>query len=242
MSQIKIRVKISKTISILTWAIVFVVAMGILTRLIPVFTPYQTAFGLIALFDMDSERTIPAYLSALNLGFAALLLTLITHIKKSLHDAYWLHWLLLSLGFGYLSIDEAVSLHELLTQIIKDHNPTLSGVPFHYIIAIMGFTVVALLLLFYGNFLKHLQPQDRLRFTVAGALFVTGAFGIEAIGGYIVTHLDQLSTDLIYVEVVIEESMEMFGILLFIRALLIYIKDLAPATRREISHSATVPV
>ena len=199
--------------------------MGILAALILTFTFYKTAAGIIPLFDMDSERTITAYFSALDLGFAALLLGLITHIKKNINDSYWRHWSGLTVGFVFLSVDESVSIHERIIEVIRDHWVG-SSLPPHYLTAIIGYTAAGLLLLTYNQFTRHLSSQDRLRFVVAGAIFITGAFGFEAIGGYVDSHPGQWSRGLYYTEVVIEESMEMIGILLFVRALLLYLKGL----------------
>jgi hypothetical protein len=71
-------------------------------------------------------------------------------------------------------------------------------------------------------FLIRLPRKTMILLVIAGAIYVSGAVGVEMIqGDYEEIHGTQ---NIIYsVSVVIEESMEMFGIALFIFALLKYI-------------------
>ncbi|WP_205619317.1 hypothetical protein [Hymenobacter aerophilus] len=200
--------------------------MGTIVVLFQVFTSYRTMMGFIPLFDMDEERTITAYFSSINLLFSAALLGLIFSIKQDLNDVYRWQWAGLCLGFIYLSMDEIISLHELATGLIKDHLHVALAAP-HYMTAILGLTALFFLLIFYGRFLLNLSAPHKARFILAGTIFVTGAFIIESLGGYIVLHHNQWINGLAYhIAVIVEESLELIGVLLFVRALLMYIRDL----------------
>ena len=228
--QIKIQLNTKKIISMLSWIITFLIIMGIVVVLLYTLTPYRTAGGIVPLFDMDAESSITAYFSALDLAFAAVLLGFITHIKKQLGDTYWRHWLGLAVVFAFLSTDEAVSIHELVIALLKDHLRVGSGLPPHYMTGIIGITVLLLLSIPYGRFLWHLTSKQRARFLTAGVVFMGGAFGAEAVGGYIMTHPQWQFPGAYFIEIVIEESLEMIGILFFVRALLLYLEDLVPVS------------
>jgi len=47
---------------------------------------------------------------------AALLLAIITALKKAEHAAYGFQWAFLSFTFLYMAIDEAATIHELLEE------------------------------------------------------------------------------------------------------------------------------
>jgi hypothetical protein len=73
----------------------------------------------------------------------------------------------------------------------------------------------------YLPFVWALPPQSRVLFVAAGIVFVSGAMGMELLGG---RELERYGGTLLYaMYYTIEEAMEMGGILLFIYALLDYI-------------------
>ena len=66
---------------------------------------YDNIFGLIPMFNLNSEQNIPAFFSTLLLLFSSILLAMIASAVKKSRAAYFYHWLGLSLIFLFLSME-----------------------------------------------------------------------------------------------------------------------------------------
>lgn len=182
-------------------------------------------------FNLDGERTIPTGFSAALLFCSALLLALIGHRKHRDNAPYIKSWCFLAMGFVYLSIDEAMRIHEELFYFLI---PVLENFPHSWVIpasVIMLFFVFA-----YIRFLLYLSPKYRFLFIVSGAIYVGGAIGIEAIGG-LYAHSYGKGNFTYQIIANIEEVFEMMGIVLFIYTLHSYWIEFynIPATTRAIN-------
>ena len=172
------------------------------------------------LFDLDGEWNIPALYSTIAILFCAILLAFITEYKKDNKDRYAKKWHFLSLIFCYLAADELLSIHEIFISpqlqeflLLPDRFDNIWVIPFS--------SLLILFLYKYQNFIKHLPSQIKIIFLTAGSIYVAGAIGIEfladmdiwekVVGGY---------------HIVVEESLEIIGILVFIYGLLKYLQQL----------------
>ncbi|GAB4386509.1 MAG: hypothetical protein Kow00121_53270 [Elainellaceae cyanobacterium] len=180
----------------------------------------------LSLFNLNEENNIPAFYSALLLLSAAGLLGQIAYLER--RSRYRLHWVGLSALFAYLSYDEAFVVHENL----KQARIFLTAEHFLYDDAwiFIGFAFVAIVGLLYSRFILKLPQQIRTLFLVSGGIYVSGALGMEVIGGYWqFLH----GKDFIHaLFATIEESLEMMGVVLFIYALLQLI-DLHPKSAKH---------
>ncbi|MGH9892482.1 MAG: hypothetical protein ACREA0_10950, partial [bacterium] len=176
--------------------------------------------SVVRLAWVDGEANIPAWYSSSLLLLCALLLATIGTAERNFRGEPVIRWLVLSLIFGFLSLDETAQLHELSIQPLRDMLAT-SGF-FYYGWIIPAAICVALFVLGYLGFLARLPARTRRLFVVAGAVFVAGAIGVEAISGkHASLHGEQ---DLTYhLIITVEELLEMGGIVIFIYALLDYI-------------------
>jgi hypothetical protein len=221
-------IKIKPSIVIRTLVIV-ATALQIIsfsTRFVVYFADYKAIKGLgffINMLYVGAERNIPTAFSSLILIIASVLLFVITLLKWRKPKSFYVIWLLLSVGFFYLAMDEAMILHET---ILGQEGGVILGRQFsgflrHAWIIPFLFTIPFLILLFY-KFLLNLDNRTRNLFMISAALFVGGAVGIESIGGYIkdTTGIDNWWY---YLEVAAEESFEMAGVITFIYALLDYL-------------------
>ena len=166
---------------------------------------------LVGLLSLSYEGNLPTwYSSALLLGCAVTLAFIA--VAAPAPDARY--WSLLAAVFGYLSIDEAVGLHEQLNAIV----PPLGG-PFYFGWILPASVAVLLLGLLYLRFLRALPAETRRRFIVAGVLYVGGALVMEVpLGLWTEAHGD---ADLGYALIdFAEETLEMTGATLFLLALL----------------------
>ncbi|WP_459947213.1 multidrug transporter [Desulfocastanea catecholica] len=187
---------------------------------------HSTVKGLVPLFNLNSERNIPTFFSMLLLLLASLLLTFITLLNWKQRNPHVSKWAILSIGFFFMAYDEAFQVHEKLGNPVHAllGNNTLGGF-FFYSWVIPGLAIVCLLGIIFIRFLLHLPAKTRIRFLIAGTMYIGGAIGFEMIGGrYLV--LQGGNQTLTYSTIsTLEESLEMAGLVVFIWGLLIYCAD-----------------
>ena len=187
--------------------------------------------GFVPLFDLNQEANIPTWYSSLVLFFCSVLLFVVASLIKNSNGEYVTHWRLLALVFLCLSIDEACGIHEMATVPLRDALQ-VSGLLHHtWIIVGLGFMIVFLVV--FIPFLMHLPKRTFYLFVLAGFIFVSGAIGIESIGGNYLGRAEQVGAndsvaweiepDLLYSGIYfVEELLEMLGIVLFVYSVLDY--------------------
>jgi len=132
-------------------------------------------------------------------------------------------WLILSLIFFYLSIDEAVQLHERVG-VLFDQKFNLTGYLSWGWVIPYGLLFIVFALVYYFKFLPQLPKKIFWLFIISGAIYVIGAIGVEMIAAK--NHnSDNFSEILNAIYYSVEEFLEMLGIALFTYSLLLYIKE-----------------
>lgn len=192
----------------------------------------KVSVSIARLTWVDEEGNIPAWYSASLLLLCSLLLATIAAAERQLRAPHPVGWLILSLIFLFLSLDESAQLHELSIQPLQDLlNPT--GF-LYYPWVVPAAICIAVFLLGYRGFLARLPARTRWLFVAAGAVFVTGALGVEALSGKqaLLHGQKNLTYHLI---ITVEELLEMAGVVLFIYALLDYISRQFPRLNFEVS-------
>jgi hypothetical protein len=195
----------------------FVVA-GATVMAIELLTGSDYLLGISHLLNLNREGNLPAWFSsALLLTAAGLLTVTAVDAPRQVRP----RWYILGAVFVLLSVDEAAAMHELLNVPLRAALETRSLLYFPWILA--GLSFAALVGLAEWRLLVSLPAAVRRRFLAAGAVYVGGAAGLEAIAAPVYSggRLPTLHTILI----VVEESMEMAGVALFILALLRYLED-----------------
>lgn len=213
--------KITQTLGI---AAAFLVLASVTGQLVKYLGGHDFVYGLIRLFYVDYENTVPSFFSASLLLMAALLLALIATLKQAAHATYRFQWALLSCTFLFMAIDEAASIHEMLIGPMRGLLGQEARGVFFFAWVIPGIAVVMIFGLFYLQFLLHLPVKTRGNVVLAATLYLGGAIGMELIGGrYADVHgMDNLTYSM---AATVEESLEMAGVIIFIYALLHYIAD-----------------
>ena len=183
---------------------------------------HADAYKFVWFFYVDAEYNLPSSFSGFILMLAALILAVITILVRGQNDSMMSYWLILCSGFFFMAADEILSLHERLIIPLRqfiaiDHY----GVLYHAWV-IPGIMIVIVLTLFFYKFLYRLPEKTRSAFLVSGALYIGGALGMELIGGYY-EEFHQVHNLTCTMIVTAEESLEMAGVILFIRALLSFI-------------------
>ena len=132
---------------------------------------------------------------------------------------------LIAVGFLLLSVDEIAGMDETLNSLIE-----ISW-------AIPGGVVAAFDGGVYLGFLFQIDRRTAIHFVMGGALFVGGVVGIElATESY--ADNDELDTLAYNLWTAVEEAMEMGGVLVFLRALLQWMKERPETAECRVSLSA----
>ena len=115
-------------------------------------------------------------------------------------------------------------IHEALIEPIREEFDT-GG--FLYLAWIIPYAVVTLLIaIIMLPWLRTLEPSLRWGFILAGAIFVLGGIGLEAIGGAVLeSGGDDLQSTGFTVTTTIEEALEMAGVIIAIRTLLVELSE-----------------
>jgi hypothetical protein len=213
------RIRVASIRRVLVAALIAVASAGLAVELLHHGPLPDLDEDLVALFSLSWEGNLPTWYSSALLLACAVTLGLIGGSAAARQARYWS---LLAAVFGYLSIDEAVGLHEQLNDVVH-----LEG-PLYFSWIVPAAIAVLLLGLAYLRFLRALPPETRRRFVVAGVLYVGGALVMEIpLGLWTETHGDG---DLGYALIdFAEESLEMIGATLFLLALLRHAASHGPA-------------
>jgi hypothetical protein len=173
--------------------------------------------GLVPLFDFNEEQSVPTWFSAALLLICASLLGIIAAAQRREGGPYrW--WTTLAFVFLYLSMDEALSLHERLNRPVRDLFNTSGALYYAWVIPYAAFAL--LLLVFSIRPLKALSKSTRNLLVVSGVLFVCGAMGLEVVGSYLATSNKMQATLLSDLVMTLEELMELSGTIILVYALM----------------------
>jgi hypothetical protein len=166
----------------------------------------------IAIFDLDEEESFGTWFSTTILLFASVLSLLVAVSLRSAADSMHRWWAMLGLGFGLLSIDEVVGLHELFNTLYEDVPWTTAG-----------FSLFVLAGFCFLPFLWHYRWRTSGLFMVAGVIYASGAIGVERYSG---TDINSLGYNML---TGLEEGLEMFGVIIVIYTLLDFIRGIEAA-------------
>lgn len=188
-----------------------IIALGIVREVL------RLGYGIegTSFFSLNREQNIGAWFSTLLLaGSAFLLLNAgLEAIPARKRSDYF--WFVMAVTFAALSIDEASSVHEMLMVPLQGSLHT--GGLLRYAWVIPALVLVPLFALLSIPFLLNLPRGTAVRFVIAGAIYVGGALGFEMLEG-----LTDGVGPLFVTLYLIEESMEIGGLLIFFFALMDY--------------------
>ena len=216
--KIKLSLKLSE-FCITPFAIVTVViALGLLAYLFTKLTGHDSLFGFLRLLDVGEERSIPTYVSVINLLLGSILIFIIYGYEKANNQSGAGYWLFLSILFLYLSVDESASIHEnfryvyrylVRKEIISPILSTNEWLPF----GVFFIFAVSIVLL---PFVRKLPTDTRRYFLIAGCVFVTGAVGFEYLAALMrEAGIDESRPHTVRLVKLLEEGFEMYGVAIF---------------------------
>lgn len=181
---------------------------------------YDYLKGIVPLFNLEGEQNVPTLFSSLQLIAAAALLGICAARTKLSQGVYFKHWVGLSLIFIFLAVDESALIHEKTMGVSREFFGGSGLLYYTWIIPFGAFAVAVLAT--YSRFLLALPRRTGAIFLLSGAVFVTGAVGMELFEGQINEAGGYQSLDYMIL-VTIEETLEMAGIYAFIYGVLGYL-------------------
>jgi len=200
--------------------IAFLIAAYIAGFISRYFLGHDYVFGLVPLFDLDVEGNIPSLFSSVSILLCSGLLYIIgtAHMKDGNKESYY--WMGLAAIFLFLALDEGATIHERLIGPMKE---IMEDTGYPYLTWVVPYIIFSTGIgLIYLRFLLNLQKRFRILIIISGIIYIIGALGFEPITPYYyeISH----KKDIIFSTIImVEESFEMIGILLFIYTLLSYI-------------------
>lgn len=177
-------------------------------------------YGFIRTFYFNGEANVPAFYSTLAILLSGLLLLSIGNLKSECKRGQSLSWKILGYIFIFLALDEFLSIHEGLTTISRNMigGNSVGGGYLNYAWVIPYCILFGGIFVILTKFFLRLPNTTKIQFFVSAFIFLSGAVGLELIGGRHETlyGTDNLSYSLL---VTLEEFLEMAGIIIFIYAL-----------------------
>lgn len=214
-------VRQGKTTLVLSIAVAVLVIASVVGQAIKLEGGHDYVFGFVPQFCLDREGNIPTYFSSVLLLLCACTLGTIAVAQKVGAGWYVRHWTLLAFIFLLMSIDEAAGLHELLIAPVRKAYDL--GGAFNFAWVVPGAIFCLYLAVHYWKFLFHLPLRTRILVCIAAGLYVGGAIGLEMLGGwYAESHGSENWPYTIIAT--LEETCEMSGLVVFMHALLGYVR------------------
>ena len=223
-SGLSITFSISRIIKTLFGIVITLAIVGTIADIIKFQVAPSTNHRLARLmnrFVLGFEPSIPNWYSSTALFCSGALLAVIAIGKWQAKDRFSKHWTFMALLFPVLSIDEGVRLHEMIHTVMIKFVET-SGI-FYFPSVIPMSLFVAVFFVVYIPFLKHIDRRTASLFVLAGGVYVFGTVGMDMVGGLIMENYGEASIQHTFTQLV-EESCEMLGIVIFVYALLDYIR------------------
>lgn len=189
-----------------------VVAVLLLSHLVAKTLHYRgitVPWDLHLVLDVDEEPTLPTWYSSMAILGCAVLARAIGRAAGRAGDRDAPYWNGLAAGLAFMSLDEIAALHEMMNTFV-DIEWTIPGA--------IAAGVVSLL---YLPFLRRLPRETARRFVLAGAVYLAGVLGVEHLTGPQFFRYSMDTLPYAYVSA-FEEGLEMLGVVLLVRALLLH--------------------
>lgn len=219
--EIELRLEPRRLAAVLGGVAAALSAAFIFTRVLVFSFGFSPERRLPASFDLGAEGNLPALFGGALLLAAAVLLSVAARGERG-RGRPSADWIGLAAVFVFLAFDEWLGIHEILIKPVKQllHTDGLFRfawvIPYGVLTAAVGFSCLSLL--------RRLPARTRNLFIAAGAIYVSGALGCEMLGGLIEQRLGRESLAFAC-EVLVEESLEMGGAILFVYAIAAYLRD-----------------
>lgn len=184
---------------------------------------HPVALGFNKMFYLSAEDNFPTLYSSFLMWIIAMVAFAIGIANRQRQLGSVAAWIGIAILFFLLGIDESMSLHEGMSEPIRESLGGVGGLLYFAYIIPYGIAI-CLLTAVYAPFVLKLPTRTRRKVVLAAVLYVTGALLLEAVGG---RHYETMEVrDAPYILMItIEELLEIGGLSLFLWAQLDYIVD-----------------
>lgn len=172
--------------------------------------------------SMNFETNLPTWYITMLTAICGVLLWILAFSAWRVHSAYaGLNWALLGSAVLFVSLDEFAQVHEqaggwMRNWEVTEQIPVLSERP--WTIPVLAGLVIFLVVII--PFLQTLPKPTLFLFVAAGAIYVSGAVGVELGTAYVFRNWP-FEGMFMYLPL-LEEVLEKMGFILFLRAILDY--------------------
>ena len=182
--------------------------------------PDLVSAEMLRFVDLGQESNLPTWFSSVLWLAAALVAFSIWRVFQERgygHQAYWAGMVAL---FTFLSLDEAGKVHEGIGGFVVSQGDFSGFFTYAWVIVGAAFTLVIGAI--YVRLLLRLKPAVALTIIAAAVVFLSGAVGVELIYAAVDKgHLASMPFGQSRLRMIIyEETLEMLGAVLLLRALL----------------------
>jgi hypothetical protein len=176
--------------------------------------------GLFLFLDMGSESNLPTYVSALYLLFSGCLCILISKEELNRKKRLNWHWIGLAAGLLVMSVDEAAMIHEGVVGVFLRESVGRGEGIMYYVWYRAYIPLVLVIICLYLPFLKRLPLRYSSRLILSGLVYLSGSLGFEILESYLAYQGSSLGLNIL-----IEETLEMMGVVILIYTLLLYLAE-----------------
>ena len=177
---------------------------------------------LFSLFFIDAEGNLPAIFSTWLFLINAILFLMVRKAAGLAGDSQKI-WLVLSIVFVFLALDESISIHERLIDPLRlALNAT--GIFYYAWIIPYGIGVVLLSIVTIPVFWR-MQKRIRFYFGLSAAIYLFAAIGLEMISGKYLVMMNEKKDIVWILMVTLEETLEMAGLIILVYALLLLLRN-----------------
>lgn len=180
--------------------VVVVAALGLASEIVHAKSTAAWSEALLPYLSLSGEANVPTWFSSSVLLVCALVAGAIARARPPQHR----HWWGIAVMLAYMSLDEAVQIHEHL----GDHFGTSGVLYYDWVIPAVAF--LAVLAVIYLPFVRRLAPQTRNRLLLAAAIYLAGAVVMELPLGWFTQHYGDDTLGYALIDWV-EETLEMIG-------------------------------
>jgi hypothetical protein len=169
-------------------------------------------------FSVDQEANIPTWFTGAIALYLAMTSAMIASVVKSQGNKQAWAWRGISIMAIYIALDEVAGFHELAIDPIRSNWDVGPWLYQSWVIPAMA--LVVLVGIIYSKFLWKLPMYTKVYLCLGALTYVTGAIGVESIGGFVLT--TQGLSDW-YIQLShIEEFMEMMGLIIILYSVVEY--------------------
>jgi len=223
--QTKIRMSPRNTVIWLSAIAIFLVVAHLITIGLPyAMGGFEHALVrvMFSLFFLDGEGNLPSLYSTWLFLINAILFLMVRKAAGLNGDSQKI-WLVLSIVFVFLALDESISIHERLIDPLRQAWHA-TGVFYYAWIIPYGIGVGLLAIIAIPVFWR-MQKRIRFYFGLSAVVYLFAVIGLEMISGQYLVMMNEKKDIVWILMVTLEESLEMVGLIILVYALLLLLRN-----------------